>query len=89
LAGQRVGAMKSGVSLVDRRTVFTRPMGRSVVLSAKVTYRPSGPVTAPNVTETDTFCRRYLNISYATVNDYFITKISRYFKDIGLFKQFC
>jgi len=42
-------------------------MGRSVVLSAKVTSRPV--IALINVMETDTFCRRYLKINNSTVNN--------------------
>jgi len=62
--------MKSGASLVNSCMVFTHPMGRSIVLSAKVTSRP---VTAPiNVMATDIFCRRYFKINNSTVNEYFL-----------------
>jgi len=56
----------SGVSLVNSGTVF---IGRSVVLSTKVT---SEPVTALfNVMATDIFCRRYLKISNSIVKNIF------------------
>jgi len=75
-----IGAMKSGVSRVNCCMVFTRPMCTSVVLSAKVTFRPLTALI--NMTETDIFCRRYFKINTFTVNGYFLTKFCNSFKDL-------
>jgi len=62
----------------DEVWCFTSSIGKSVVLSAKVT---SGPVTVlTNVTETGMLCRRHLKINNSTVNEYFLTKFCDVFK---------
>jgi len=76
VAGHSVGAMKSGASRVNSCTVFTCPMGSSIVLSASVT---SGLVDS---TKTELFCCRYLKINNYIINEYFLTKFCHSFKDI-------
>jgi len=75
-----VQAMKSGISQVNSRTVFTCPMSKSIVL---ITKHSSEPVTALiNAMSNYLFCHRYLKIYNSTVNEYFLMKFCSSFKHI-------